>query len=180
MHLEAWTYLAVQIQDKLYAFTHLPFGLAPACKIYTVVMGEVYKPLRSRGQDLTYLIDDGLFAIASRTREQALYRSGTLLLLLTALGFHLSWAKCELVLVQSGKFLGLIVDSALCKLMVPLDKVERIKACIRKLLANEQANGRELASVAGMLMYMSASRALYMAPVAELPSQHSVAAACLA
>ena len=88
MHRDAWSYLAIEVAGKLYAFTHLPFGLAPACRVYTVIMGEVYKPLRLRGQNLTYLIDDALFA--SSSKEQAMYRCRTLLMLLTALGFHLS------------------------------------------------------------------------------------------
>ena len=50
MHQDAWTYLAVKIQGQLYANTHLPLGLAPACRIHTVIMGEVYRPLRLHGQ----------------------------------------------------------------------------------------------------------------------------------
>ena len=65
--------------------------------------------------------------------------------------------------VQSGKFLGLIVDTTECKLVVPQDKVDRIKSSIKKLLQKQQATSRELACVAGMLM--SASPALYMAPL---------------
>ena len=117
MHQDTWTCLAVEIQGQLYTYTHLPFGLAPACRIYTVTMGEVYRPLRLHGQNLTYLIDDALFAAS--THEQALFRSKTLLLLLTGLGFHLFWEKCELVPVQQGKFLGLIVDSQACRLSIP-------------------------------------------------------------
>ena len=61
MHRDAWTYLAVEIEGNLYAYTHMPFGLAPACKIYTTVVGEVYRPFRLNGQISTYLIDDALF-----------------------------------------------------------------------------------------------------------------------
>ena len=53
----------------------------------------------------------------------------TLLCLLTALGFCLSWEKCELLPVQHGKFLGLEVDTVTCQLSVP-DKVQRIKDSI--------------------------------------------------
>ena len=133
-------------------------------------MDEVYRPLRLHGQNLTYLIDDALFAAS--TREQALFRSRTLLLLLTALGFHLSWEKCELVPVQQGKFLGLIVDSQACRLSIPQDKVDRIKAAITTLLHKEKASSRELAGVAGMLM--SASPALYMAPLYLRSLYHSM------
>ena len=85
------------------------------------------------------------------------------MLLLTSLGFHLSWQKCQLLPVQTGRFLGLIVDTAQCKLVVPQDKVDRIKSSIERLLQRQQATSRELACVAVMLM--SASPALYMAPL---------------
>lgn len=161
MHKDTFTYLAVEIDGKLYAYTHMPFGLSIACRVYTIVMGEVYRPLRMHHQNLTYLIDDALFAF--HNKQQALFRTMTLLLLLTALGFHLSLEKCQLLPVQSGKFLGLVVDTVACQLVVPADKVERIKNSIHTVQQQQQATSRQLAAVAGMLM--SAAPALHMAPL---------------
>lgn len=42
-------FLGIQYKGQVYSvgyFAHLPFGLSSACKAYTVLMGEVYKPLR--------------------------------------------------------------------------------------------------------------------------------------
>lgn len=161
MHKDTWTYLAIEIDGQLYAYTHMPFGLATACRIYTIVMGEVYRPLRLHHQNLTYLIDDALFAFDSR--HQGLFRTMTLLMLLTALGFHLSWEKCQLLPVQSGKFLGLVVDTVACQLLVPADKLERITSSIHTVQQQQQATSRQLAGIAGMLM--SAAPALHMAPL---------------
>lgn len=159
MHKDTWTYLAVEIDGRLYAYMHMPFGLATACRIYTTVMGEVYRPLRLHNQNMTYLIDDALFAFTCR--QQGMFRTITLLLVLTALGFHLSWEKCELLPIQRGKFLGLVVDTVACQLLVPADKVARIKDSIQKVQQQKQATSRQLASIAGMLM--SAAPALHMA-----------------
>ena len=87
----------------------------------------------------------------------------TLLCLLTALGFYLSWEKCELLPVQHGKFLGLEVDTVACQLSVPADKVQRIKDSIHSKQQQQQATSRQLAGIAGMLM--SAAPALHMAPL---------------
>ncbi len=46
MHPDSFEDLALELQGQLYVFTHLPFGLASACKVYTAVMSDVYKPLR--------------------------------------------------------------------------------------------------------------------------------------
>ena len=45
-HPDSYQYLALEFDGVVYAFMHLPFGLAPACKMYTEVSHEVYKPLR--------------------------------------------------------------------------------------------------------------------------------------
>lgn len=161
MHRDTWTYLAVEIEGQLYAWSHMPFGLSKACRVYTIIMGEVYRPLRLQQQNLTYLIDDALFAFDSR--PQGMFRTMTLLMLLTALGFHLSWEKCQLLPVQQGKFLGLIVDSKACQLRVPEDKVKRIQQSIHVVQGQQQATSRQLAGIAGMLM--SAAPALHMAPL---------------
>ena len=161
MHEHTWTYLAIEIDGQLYAYTHMPFGLSIACRVYTVVMGEVYRPLRLHHQNLTYLIDDALFAFHSW--QQGLFRTMTLLMLLTALGLHLSWEKCQLVPVQQGKFLGLVVDTVACRLLVPADKIGRKKHSMQVVQQQHQATSRQLAGIAGMLM--SAAPALHMAPL---------------
>jgi len=118
IHKDTWAYLAIEIDGQLYAYTHMPFGLATACKIYTIVRGL---------QNMTYLIDDALFAY--ETRQQGLYRTMTLWLSV-AWGFHLSWEKCELLPVPHGRFLGLEVDTVVCQLSVPPERSQRIKDSI--------------------------------------------------
>lgn len=82
----------------VYAFTHLPFGLAPACKVYAEVNHEVYKPLRVHSNCLSFFIDDALLAAA--TRRASLFQAETVALLFTSMGFFLSWEKCSLASVQ--------------------------------------------------------------------------------
>lgn len=96
-------------------------------------MAEVYKPLRLPGQLLTYVIDNAL--VSSRTRGQCVFAVKTLVMLLSALGFSLSWQKRQLVPVQHGKFLGLMIDSQQCKMFVPEDKKQYILDATAELLA---------------------------------------------
>ena len=59
--------------------------------------------------------------------------------------------KVSVVARAKGQVSRLDVDTAQCKLVVPQDKVGRIKSSIRELLQRQQATSRELACVAGML-----------------------------
>lgn len=161
MHENMWQYLAIQFEGIVYVFTVLPFGMAEACGVYTTVMGEVYRPLRLLHQSLTFLIDDALFAAVSKLH--AFFLSKTLVMLLTSLGFFLSWEKCQLVPTQRGKFLGLLVDTSTCQLVVPTDKVVYIQGLIEQALVAPSISSRRLASIAGFLM--SIAPAVYMAPL---------------
>lgn len=105
----------------------MPFGLAVVCRIYTTVQGEVYMPFRPKSQNITFLIDDVLFAFGRRKQE--LHRTMTLLLMLTALGFHLSWDKCELLPVRCGKFFR--SRSRHCSM-------SKVRACRQKQPASNQ------------------------------------------
>lgn len=121
----------------------------------------VYRPLRLHHVLLTYVIDDALLAASSKGRCTFVVK--TLVLLLTALGFYLSWDKFQFVPVQPGKFLGLIVDSRACKMFVPADKKFYIHETVDGMLSARHYTNRQLVSVAGMLM--SIAPAVSMAPL---------------
>ena len=91
-------------------YMHILFarGFAETCRDYAWNMGEVYRPLRLHNYLLSYVIDD------AGTRGRAVLIIKTLVLLLTALSFYLSWDKCQFTCVQRGKFLSLTVESAGC------------------------------------------------------------------
>ena len=57
-HVEMWKYMAFRVKGKTYCFTHLPFGLSPACYVYTYVKQEIYRPLQAAGLRMDFLIDD--------------------------------------------------------------------------------------------------------------------------
>ena len=124
-------------------------------------MAEVYRPLGLHNYLLSYVINGALSA--AKTQDRAVFIIKTLVLLLTALGFFLSWDKCQFTPVQHSKFLGLIVDSRDCRLFVPADKMVYIRHMIAKLLGVHAYAYRRLASVAGMLMSVSAAE--YTAPL---------------
>jgi hypothetical protein len=50
----AWKYLAFELGGRLMCFTHLPFGLKDACRVFTQVKQEIYRPLRGAGMLLNF------------------------------------------------------------------------------------------------------------------------------
>jgi len=104
MHPDTYRFLCIEFGGQLYYFTHLPFGVSSACKTYTVLMSEVYRPLRQAGQRLTALMDDALFEFEDD--EHARARALAIEKVMSALGFFFSEKKCQFQPVREGKFLG--------------------------------------------------------------------------
>jgi hypothetical protein len=160
MHPSAFKFLGFQFDNQVYYFSHLPFGLSCACRVYTIIMGEVYRPLRQSGLRMTYLIDDALYAFADQ--EEAMVRVYIIMMLLTALGFCLSFLKCILLPAAVGTFLGLLVLVREQSFKIPADKLQHIRECISHTIES-QPSKRDLARIAGLLL--SVAPAVYMAPL---------------
>lgn len=154
-----WKYLCFRWQDQVYCYPYLVFGLQSACRTYTILMQEVYRVMRLHGEEMTFLIDDKLGA--ARTQQQAKYQAFTTAVMMTALGFFLSSKKCKLLPVQEAKFLGLIISTkGGCCYKVPQDKLQYAADTIKGALAREVIDGREAASIAGILMALRPAIAL--------------------
>ena len=150
MHPSMYPYLGVSVGGQLFIMTYLPFGVAPACRIYTQLMSVVYKPLRQQGLRLSFYIDDALGVAADVPTGQ--FHEGTSNLLLTALGFTLSLRKCSLPLSTAVTFRGMDLDSQQGTCRVPADKLQYFLQQAQQLLSRRQVSARQLASLAGMLV----------------------------
>jgi hypothetical protein len=92
IHKDFWQLLGFQWRGQYFVFTQLPFGLAPACYVFTKVMRQLVQSWRSRGIRLIPYIDDFLFACrdsAKFVRVQA-----SVLAELAAAGLVVSREKC--------------------------------------------------------------------------------------
>ena len=117
-------YLRFQFQGKTYQFCSLPFGLAPAPWIFTMIVKEVQVMVQSRGFTLHQYLDDWILRASSP--EDLRRQRDRVLSLVSTLGFVINREKSELVPSQDFIFLGyrfltrpqLVVPSPdrLCKL----------------------------------------------------------------
>ena len=161
MHPDTAPFLGIQFGGQVFYLEHLPFGLASACKAYTDLMQEVYRSLRMRGLRMTALTDDALYAFSGKAAAKA--EGLAVLKILSALGFFLSWEKCQLPPQQFGKVLGLTIKAANSSFETPADKLEYLKQLINKCLTAVSVTPRQMAKVAGVLI--SVKPAVRMAPL---------------
>jgi len=151
-------YLAFAWQGKVFAFTVLPFGLASACRIYTVVMEEMYRPLRTLGLTLLSYVDDVLHLAQSHTRARVI--STCIPLILTFLGIYFSAQKSDWEPKEQGDFLGLTVCLKTQAFYVPSKKIAALLQAITDF-RQKPGTKRQLAALVGGL--------IAVAPAIHLP-----------
>ena len=160
IHPEHWGYLGVECEGRYFAYTHLPFGVAPGPMVYTMVKQQMYAPLRALGVRLAFLIDDT--CAAEVTEERARRLCEVLLLIMTALGFNVGIKKSDFVPGHCKRFLGMMVDALKQTFAVPLDKVVAFKELLAERRAQLHITPMQIAQVAGKMVAMSVAVPLAM------------------
>ena len=155
LHPDMYRFAAFEWQGNWYYWLAMAFGFAPACWVYSLLKQELFRPLRQRGVNLAFLIDD--CAVAARNMAAAQHLCGAVVDLLTALGFTLSLEKCQLYPAPRVRFLGLIVDTEREAFEVPEDKVRQLEDTVANLEAAGPGaiTAREVARLAGRIMALS-------------------------
>lgn len=151
LHPAMWSLLGFRVNGQYYVFTHLPFGVGPACRIYTMIKDEIFRVIRLTADvRMSFLIDDQIgFA---PTYHAALFQSVTVLRILWALGFTVGKDKSAFFPVQNPTWLGMTVDIPQLAFVVPDHKISEFQLMIQELLTKESVTFRDLASAAGKLL----------------------------
>ncbi|GLC46806.1 hypothetical protein PLESTM_001928300 [Pleodorina starrii] len=153
MHPDMWTYLGMEWESQIWVWPFLPFGLAPACRIYTVIKQEVYRPIRERGVRMSSLIDDQ--SGAAESEPKAKFQCRQVVRICAALGFTLSIGKCQFLPRPTVRFLGFIVDAPAQAFRVPQEKIDALAALVQQLSVQAAVTVRELARLVGKMVAMS-------------------------
>lgn len=88
VHESMRTYLGMEWGGTTWVWALLLFGLAPACRLSTLMKQEVNWPLREKGVRTAFLIDDQ--AGVATGKEQAQFQCRLVMTILAALGFTMS------------------------------------------------------------------------------------------
>jgi hypothetical protein len=157
MHEDAWEYLGFAWDNQCYVFTQMPFGLAPACWVFTKLMRELLKHWRRLGRRITNYIDDFCGGAADKDSsfefQEDCKRDFADLNLLLSGGAKDQTAASPAEAVQLRKYLGFHADTAKGCLMATERKREKTFAALEPLLQRQpcRATVRELMELAGRL-----------------------------
>ena len=153
--------LLFKANAESFQFLCLPFGLCTAPRVFTKVLKPAVELLRSIGIRLVIYMDDML--LMANLKHLILEQTYIALFLLENLGFVINNKKSVLTPCQQIEFLGMTVDSQSMVLKLPGEKIRKIRAEARHLLAAPTVQARSLAQFLGKLN--ATSPALQMAPL---------------
>jgi hypothetical protein len=161
INAEHQRYLRFVWNNRTFQFSCLPFGLAPAPRVFTKILKPLVSILRQRGVRLIIYLDDCLVmnqSVDGLSKDIALF-----LELIQGLGFVVNTKKSCLTPVQKLEFLGFIIDPILMELQLPRDKIKSIRRECLTVLQSDKVTVRDLSRVLGKLT--ASIQAVFPAPL---------------
>mgnify|MGYP001794107950 FL=1 len=143
-------YLRFQWQDKLYEYTCLAMGLSSAPRIFTRLMKVLFTSFREQGVQCVFYLDDSV--IVHQSAESCLSNTSSAIDSLKAAGFHINYKKSVLQPCQRIKFLGFVVDSVSMLILLPDDKVQKLRSMCSELLSAITITIERLSQVIGFIV----------------------------
>ena len=142
-------FLCFQVEDKLYQFNCLPFGLTSAPWVFTKTLKPAIALGRELGMQLVVYIDEIL--LMAETQEKARDQATCIIHLLQCLGFTINTMKTITEPTQIIDFLGITVNTVTMELALPPEEIKKIRAESRKLLEAELVSARALSRLIGKM-----------------------------
>lgn len=152
MHPESTPYMGLQWKGQYYVWQSLPFGLAPACWVFTKVTRELLKKWRSTGHRCGGYIDD--FNNCHECSEELTRIMNRMVLAdLRACGFIVNMKKTMTEPRQWVRYLGMIINTVQGCINVPEDKKIIIMQLLHQTLSSrEKCNYHLLEVLTGNLI----------------------------
>ena len=149
IHNKYKKYLRFAVLGKVYQFRALPFGLAIAPRIFTMIMSEVAKVLRQHGVAIHMYLDDWL--IKNNDPRSLSAQTHAILTLCKDLGLIVNLKKSEITPAQGIEFVGVLYDLSVGRAFPPLQRIAKIQVLIQKLLSALTAPASEWLTLIGLL-----------------------------
>ena len=149
IHPNSRKYLRFCYKSQVFQFTSLPFGLATAPQVFTMIVKEVKLMALSRGLRVHQYLDDWL--IRSQSQEEAQVNTQAVVDLTQSLGWIINQEKSELKPTQVFLFVGYEyhLDSALVK--PTQERWLKLQDLILRLKSKHVLTARCLMSLIGLL-----------------------------
>ena len=153
-------------ETRFFQFVVLPFGLAPACFVFTKVLRPLVRKWRSAGIRSILYIDDGING--HKTYREALEAGIVVLNDLKKSGFVVNIAKSDFQPKQIGEWLGFVIDTRSMTFTVPERKIKKLEQTISNLLIQKFSSAKQVSRIAGKLSSMH----MAIGPLVRLFTRH--------
>jgi len=151
LHRGMWQFMCFEWEGRLLFFRCMPFGLAPACWVFTKLIRVLVDFWRSRGLSCLSYIDDSLGGHGNMAR--ALFFRNLVIETLLDAGWFINWAKSEWDLSHRAEFIGYRLGTLGLGFLEPsLSRVEKLEAGLIKVLAARTVSARNVAKIAGYIV----------------------------
>ncbi len=142
-------YLRFTVRGRSFEFNCLPFGLSSAPWVFTKTLKPVTALLREPGIRLVIYIDDIL--IMAESTFIAERHTVALVYLLECLGFVVNTKQSVFQPQQSLEFLGFVINSVYMEMLLPRDKLKKIRLEAQRLLREDVVSARSLSRLIGKM-----------------------------
>ena len=141
--------LGFTVLGKTFRYRVLPFGLSPAPRVFTRVVGALAAFLREQGLRLHVYLDDWLLVASSR--DLLLQQLEVLLRWTQSLGFMVNWDKSELVPTRKPVYLGAELDISQERARPSSARIRDIVSCARQLSSVPRSRAKVWSRFLGLL-----------------------------
>ena len=147
--------LGIRFNGKFYIDKCLPMGCAVSCNLFEKFATFVQWVIESRAglHTLDHYLDDFIF-IGSEWSNDCSLLMETFMNVSNELGIPIAEDK-TVGPTKVLTFLGFVIDTVLMMVLVPLEKLEKIRSILESMLHKKKVSIKELESLSGLLSYCS-------------------------
>lgn len=153
MHESSRTYMCFEWESQLYYFAVMPFGLAPACWVFTKLVRVPMSFMRKQGLKCLGYIDDGLAGHA--LFSEAMRLKNMTLAVFEGCGWSVNYPKSSLELTHVKEFIGFLIDTVgegEGLLSPSVSRQNKIMETASSLLQARRVSARVLAQFTGYIV----------------------------
>ena len=149
MHKGFRKYLRFCCQGQVYQFKALPFGLATAPRVFTMLIRPLAQLLHTLGIDFSYFLDDWL--IKAPTLQLVLLGMRITVLWCAQTGLVINFNKSELDPLQDFRFIGVRFDTKEGKCYPPEERLAKLEQLATVMLLLKRPPVRSVQSLLGVM-----------------------------
>lgn len=154
IHPDSIPYLGFKWRGTYYVYQSLPFGLAPACWVFTKITRELLGRWRRKGHRCSGYIDD-INNVDSNRESLTLFMEKEAIPDMKSCGFLVNEKKSMKEPKQQAQYLGMIIDTVKGCMIAPADRKTKIINLLSKaLLTSRSCSYNLLERITGCLNSM--------------------------